>query len=103
MRVLNWQSTLQLITRCLQPESKLSEEKSILKTGFGFFSCDFQIRAKPYSAEKVCQLRKTSMTQKNSPHNRRCLFIFEVWRHFATKYDTEFPVSCFLILCITLS
>lgn len=105
MRVLNWQSPLHLMTNFLQPELMFSEEKSILKTGFKlcFFPYDFLIRAKPYSAEKVRQLRKTSMTQKNSAHNRRCLFIFEVWRHFATKYDTEFPVSCFLILCITLS
>lgn len=45
-----------------------------------------------------------SMTQKkNQPQNRRYLFIFEVWRHFVTKDDTEFPVSCFLTPCITFS
>lgn len=59
MRVLNWQPPLHLITNILQPELMFSEEKGILKTGFRsfFFAYDFQIRAKPYSAEKVRQLR----------------------------------------------
>lgn len=59
MRVLNWQPSLHLMTNISEAELMFSEEKGVLKTGFRsfFFSYDFQIKAKPYSAEKVRQLR----------------------------------------------